>query len=120
MKKPIQSAPRDMNVQIVAAIAGERARISSILESPQAKGRETTALKLALHSDMSADAAVDLLASTPSEQSPFARYMESVGPSGVSVQQQAQHLDKRNARLAELKETAAHLSAARGYTRGRA
>lgn len=119
MKKTVQTAPRNMNAEVVAAIAGERARVSSILESPQAKGREKVAVRLALHSDMAVADALDLLASTPTEENPFVQYMNQVGPSGVPMQTTVQELDAKQARLAQLKEIGNHLNVTRGYKKAR-
>lgn len=55
-----------------AAIAGERDRISTILNSDEAKGRSALASKLALEMSMPADQAIAILSAAPVEQAPTA------------------------------------------------
>lgn len=54
------------------ATASERARLSAILGLEEAKGREATATKLALTSDMSPEACADILKSVPAATGPSA------------------------------------------------
>lgn len=52
---------------VTEAVASERARIKSILELPEAQGRQTAARSLAFTADLSADAAKATLAALPEE-----------------------------------------------------
>jgi hypothetical protein len=49
-------------------VSAERTRITTILDAPEAAGREVTARRLALDSDMDATKAIAILASTPLAQ----------------------------------------------------
>lgn len=51
--------------QVSKKVQAERERITTILDAPEAKDREDTALRLALDSDMPAGKAIGLLAATP-------------------------------------------------------
>jgi len=50
---------------MAAGAAAERTRISAVMSSPEAKGRETTALKFATGSNMTSAECIDMLASVP-------------------------------------------------------
>lgn len=115
MKAKLSTTPRSMKAETATAVAGERARISAILESPEAKGREGTALRLALHSDMEVAEAIDLLATTPKSENPFVSYMDKVGHSGLPAQSGPVPNNERAQRTAEIAAAAAHVKRARGY-----
>lgn len=67
------------------AIQADRARIHTILSSPEAKGREAAALKLATSSDMSPGAAVEMLTGFPRHSSdPLGKYMRGTGTPGIN------------------------------------
>ena len=70
-------AERMANERAAAAIKADRARVSSILNSEEAKGREEMARKLAFDSDMAAEAAVDLLKTAPKAEAAKADAMAS-------------------------------------------
>ena len=105
---------------IVAAIAADRARISSILESDAGKARPSMAVKLALHTAMDAQTAMELLASSQPEKPYFAAAMEREGGSGVNASgvfsANASNNDPRSARLEELKGSMSHYNSTVGYT----
>ena len=67
--KPGEAAPAATPDQLKSAAAeartAERARVSGILGCEEAKGRESLASHLAMHTDMSVDAAKAVLASAP-------------------------------------------------------
>jgi phage I-like protein len=46
-------------------LKAERERIAAILDAPQAKGREATAQRLALASEVSLESAIEILSTTP-------------------------------------------------------
>jgi len=54
--------------RVTEKVSAERTRITAILDAPEAKGREQTARRLALDSDMTAEKAIAILASTPKTQ----------------------------------------------------
>jgi signal peptide peptidase SppA len=70
---------------VAEAVTGERGRISAILGSDEAKGREPLASHLALETDTAADAAVAILAKSPKAtaegpQTPFDAAMAGGNP----------------------------------------
>ena len=74
--------------QIAAGIAkgvkAERERLATVLDSPEAQGREKTARKLALSSDMTIAQIAEVLAATPMQNhDPLAKLMAGRSP-GIS------------------------------------
>lgn len=70
--------------KVEAALEADRARIHTILSSPEAKGREAAALKLATSSDMSPEAAAEMLAGFPKYSGdPLGKYMAKAGTPGI-------------------------------------
>jgi signal peptide peptidase SppA len=74
INKPVEEIAMDKEVKEVIvdtvditnkAIASERSRIKSIMQSSEAEGRETLAAKIAFDTDMTADQAIDLMKSSP-------------------------------------------------------
>ena len=68
---------------MVAGATAERARISAILTHENANGRETTAREFALGTDMSAEAAIKILASVPSINGKQANALAQMGDVAV-------------------------------------
>lgn len=101
-------------------LADERTRISAILESPEGRANMTTALELALRSDLQADQARAILR-TMQPESPFLAAMAREGvigiaPAGAPVEVIAATTAeaKKNTRRAELAAAAAATNAAKG------
>ena len=74
--------------QIAAGIAkgikAERERLATVLDSPEAQGREQTARKLALQSDMTVEQIAQVLAATPmAHRDPLGELMAGRSP-GIS------------------------------------
>ena len=68
-----------------AAVEADRARINTILSSKEAKGREAAALQLATGSDMSPEAAAEMLAGFPKHTGdPLGKYMSAAGSPGIT------------------------------------
>ncbi len=65
---PALAPPQALSPQ--AVIAAERARAGAILGAPEAAGREAMARKLAFETDLSAEAAIALLATAPAASAP--------------------------------------------------
>lgn len=102
---------------INAALVKNNARIQAIMELPEAKGREKTALKLAL-SNMPVEAAADLLSDLPKETaSAFLDAMEAHGHVNIGTAHGAGsshvHSDAKARRRAELRQNIAPLANAR-------
>ncbi|MGY4570796.1 hypothetical protein [Bradyrhizobium sp. USDA 3256] len=99
-KKPVAVTGDDN-----AAIAAERLRISSILESPEGRRNPAMAQKLALYSVLDAETAKSILADAPAAN-PYLQAMDREGPIGL----QATTIDVSNdpvaARREEIKQTA--------------
>jgi phage I-like protein len=51
--------------RVAEKLGAERERITKILDAPQAKGREATARRLALASEVSFEQAIEILSTTP-------------------------------------------------------
>jgi hypothetical protein len=115
--KPKVASPN--NSQTVADVrAEERIRMRDVLMSPEAKGRTNLAVKLLVNSPLSASAIVDMLSDTPREGAAnfFAR-MQDEGTIGINspIGAATNDADPKAVRLAELKQTAAQHSVAKGY-----
>lgn len=54
--------------QVIDKVSAERTRIAEILDAPEAVGREPTARRLALGSDMPPKSVIEILQSTPKAQ----------------------------------------------------
>ena len=107
----ITAAARAVAPEINAAIAGERARISAILNSPEGLARPRAALHLALNADMPKQSVIELLAQMPSiaADNPYIRALENeaVNIGGPNVGTAAKPGSKE-ARLAEINGSMAH------------
>lgn len=68
--------------QVTERVEAERSRISQILDAEEAHGREDTARRLALASDIGPDKAIEILDATPKAQ--------RSGPTPLSVAMQGQ------------------------------
>ena len=77
---------------LVAGAAAERARISAILTSEAAVGREASANHLAFNSNMSAEEAVSFLASVPASTGIAARSASTVSTHTVDTGEKAASL----------------------------
>jgi hypothetical protein len=62
------SIQRRIDTRVSERVEAERSRIASILDADAAAGREETARRLALSSDIAPDKAIEILASTPKAQ----------------------------------------------------
>ncbi len=103
------------NLDKGSIIAEERARIAGIMEAPEAKARQKSALKLALYSAMSADMARDFLRDLPAE-SHLLEAMEREGATGLtSPLGGAAPASPKEQRLAEIRQAGAANNYARGY-----
>ena len=93
-------------VSIQTVLLNERLRISSILEAPEAVGREKLAAELALRSSMSSEAALSLLKSSPKASTTAAQSFlaalqgEAIGMAPVAAEVIT---DPKAKRLAEIK-----------------
>ena len=68
-----------------AAVDADRARINTILISPEARGREAAAVKLATSSDLTPEAAAEMLSGFPRHTGdPLGRYMAKAGTPGIN------------------------------------
>ena len=99
-----------------AAIANERLRIASIIDSPEGKRNPAMANKLALYSSLDAETARDLLASAP-PANPYIAAMEQQGPIGLNAAVTEIAGDAKAARLAEIKESVAAFNKEKGFAR---
>jgi len=115
-KSPLTQMPGN----VVAALATERARISAILESDAGKARPSLAVKLALHSTLDADTALNILTSSQPEKPYFESAMEREGGTGVNAggafAAAGSRGDPKAARLAEINGALAHYNQVKGYT----
>jgi signal peptide peptidase SppA len=82
----------------------ERARISAILNHDNAQGREATARKFALETDMTADVATNVLASVPATSGKAAQTLAEMGDVKV-VRTESQDQAKVNPLIAQFKLT---------------
>ena len=102
-------------------LADERTRISAILESHEGRANMTTALELALRSDMQPDQARAILKTMPPE-SPFAAAMAREGVIGIAPAGAAMEAlgtttaeTAKDARRKELAAAAFAVSASKGF-----
>jgi len=98
-------------------IVAERARIAAILESDEGRAHPKQALKLALHTDMSAEMAVDILGDAPSETArDFDRRMSAEGHTGVNSPLGSNPApDAKERRRAEIAAAAGNVNRANGF-----
>ena len=101
-------------------VADERIRVSSILSSPEAKGREALALHIIAHTHLDAGAAKALLGASP-KASPAHDMLKEALAGDINVQSLSPaHTDPMPAdakarRRNELKAHAVNLNVAKGY-----
>jgi hypothetical protein len=89
--KSVEMAASEQTVDAaVEAKASERQRISAILGSDEAKGREAMANHLAFSTDMNVDAAIGMLKVAPKQEAPKAS-TEAAGTSFVDVMNNTEH-----------------------------
>ena len=107
--------------------AEERARLAAIIESPAAASRPAVAQKLALYTNLSPAAVLELLEGLPEEKEPrrdasaFLAAMEREGSTGVtSALGTAPTGDAKSQRLAELQSAARAHNLSHGYVSPRA
>jgi hypothetical protein len=128
-RKPIAPAGTFAGINatsVAEAVAVERLRCMSIIESPEGATHPATARRLAFYSDMSAENAVALMSGTPAEvnhndrmSSAFLALMDAstdaltVRPDLAATQTITG--DRKAARLAELKEVGKAYGIAKGY-----
>ena len=97
----------------------ERARIAAIVNSPEGKARPEAAIKLALHNDIGAQNAIELLRTFPAEN-PYLRAMDVHGPSGINATPgTAPPAGSKDARMAEIQTSMSRFNQVKGYTRGK-
>lgn len=101
-------------------IAEERIRVSSILSSPEAKGREALALHIIAHTHLDAGAAKALLGASP-KASPAHDLLREALAGDINIQSLSpahadpMPADAKTRRKSELKANAMNLNVARGY-----
>ena len=99
------------------ALAEDRRRISSILESPEGQKNPSMARRLAIERGMEARDAIDLLKSAPAEN-PYLAAMGQQGSIGIGAPATAAGLsDPKDVKRAEVRDSMAHFNASRGYGR---
>lgn len=103
-----------------AALAVERLRISSIMESPEGLRNPDAARQLALHSTMEVASAISFLKTVPASN-PYLTAMEAHGPIDIGGPSLGAPIstDARAARLEELKGATDHYNETKGYTKPR-
>ena len=118
-RKPLATArkPAAVASDDNAAIASERLRISSILESAEGKRNPAMAQKLALYSPLDAETAKDILASAPAAN-PYLAAMEQQGPIGLNAPVADFSNDPRAARLKEIEENGRRFNNERRQAQG--
>lgn len=103
-----------MDIEDIAAVSGEtnaavlteRARISAILESPEARRNPEMAQEFALRTPLSADQAKALLAKTPTAN-PYLAVLAKETPSAIATNEpNLVEGDAQAARLVEIREGA--------------
>jgi hypothetical protein len=101
-----------------AAIASERLRISSILESPEGQRNPKMAQKLALYSSLDVETAKSILADAPAAN-PYLAAMDKEGATGISAASSGGlNTDPKTARLAEIAESVKALNNERRQAQG--
>jgi hypothetical protein len=99
-----------------AAIAAERLRVASILESPEGKRNPAMAQKLALYSVLDAETARSILAEAPAAN-PYLQALEREGPLGLGSAAVDLSNDPKAARMKELSVGVAAFNAEKGWTK---
>lgn len=99
-----------------AAIAAERLRVASILESPEGRRNPAMAQKLALYSVLDAETARGILAEAPAAN-PYLQAMDREGPLGLGAASVDLSDDPKAARLKELSAGVAAFNAEKGWTK---
>lgn len=104
---PRQTSSGGSSMDVNEATRAERTRIAAIMDSEEAKTRPAQARALALQTDMTVEAAVNLLKSFPaeakaepeakakaeSEDNLFAKVMAAIGATGVKAQEEEKQED---------------------------
>lgn len=113
-KQPIKINETPVTSDVAGALAAERFRVASILESEAGLKNPKMAIELALRSTMETDSAIALLASAPA-QNPFLEAMAKFGQVNISAAVNAPPEGSKEARLAEIKQSVQAFNAERGW-----
>jgi len=106
--------PDPVSGEVNAAIAGERARISAIIESPEGKRNPELAAELALRSSLDPESAKGILGKSPA-QNPYLQAMSLQGKVDIDATAVGMSDDPKAARLAEIAGSMKAFNASRGY-----
>lgn len=104
-------------MNVAEIILQERLRVGSIIESKEGVARPSLARELALRSSLDVDAALALLAKSPSEENPFERAMraESIGLTSLGGSPGPQNARER--REAEIAANVKAFNKSKGYSK---